>query len=73
MLGSINLYVQVHFMDSGKTRWVFGVKVGGRAGGGIKGNFLCAGCFLGLLLLKTQGDVFSDETSHSSLALYISP
>ena len=41
MLGSIKLYVHVHFMDSGKTRKVFGAKVGGQSRGRHTGNFLC--------------------------------
>ena len=48
MLGS-KLYVHVHFMDSAKTRQVFGVKVGG----GSYKELLCMVVFI-FLVLKAQ-------------------
>lgn len=61
MLASINLYVHAHFMDSAKTRRVFGVKVGGQGRGRHKG-FFCE-LHLSLVWHILLVGVFSDETS----------
>ena len=62
MLGS-KLYVHVHFMDSAKTRQVFGVKVGGAGVGGHTRSF-CAWLFsfFGAQSTREVVGVFSDET-----------
>ena len=68
MLGS-KLYVHVHFMDSLKTRKVFGVKVGEGCTHGIFCAWLCF--WFGAQSRGEVVGVFSDETSYSSLVLHI--